>query len=334
VAFAPASRITHQKTVCTDDDSCLIMSLNLVSDDYASTRDVAVQDSDPRDVAAIESTFDADFTGGTAPATSGGDHLLWSPGSESGIVGVINGARHSPWRWRMRRWTRPSSPHALAAAARRGVDVDSLHDGRQLLHTGARPDRRRRWSRFGCIPISDGVLYIHEKLILADVGTPSATAVVGSINFSTSSLDYNRELDIVLSEQDDAPANSRRSNAPFRATLPGRPPCRNVQSSAVRDLVLGRHGRHSSHRVAGIEAHEPDAGGVATLGGDLAHGRPDDDATGGDEQDLVVEPGHEGTHHAASHGGELYGPHSLAAAALYGRSGRSWSACRSRRRSR
>ena len=87
VAFAPASRITHQKTICTDDDACLIMSLNMVADDYPSTRDVAVEDSDPGDVSAIESTFAADFSGDTAPATSNGDHLLWSPGSEPGIVG-------------------------------------------------------------------------------------------------------------------------------------------------------------------------------------------------------------------------------------------------------
>ena len=40
-------------------------------------------------------------------------------------------------------------------------------------------------------------IYIHAKVIVADSGLPSQAAFVGSQNFSTASLDYNRELGLV-----------------------------------------------------------------------------------------------------------------------------------------
>jgi len=203
VRLAPVGRITHQKTICTDDHACLIMSLNLVTDDYAATRDVAVADDDPRDVAAIESTFAADFAGGTAFATSAGAHLVWSPGSEPAIVGVIDGARHT-LAVENEEMNATAVTDALVSAARRGVDVqvcmtDSSRSRRALDQIVAAGGHVRLY------PDRGGVLYIHEKLVLSDAGARAADAVVGSINFSTSSMDDNRELDLILDEQDAAP---------------------------------------------------------------------------------------------------------------------------------
>jgi phosphatidylserine/phosphatidylglycerophosphate/cardiolipin synthase-like enzyme len=202
VAFGPASRITHQKTICINDVSCLIMTLNLVADDYATTRDVAVEDSDPADVSAIESTFAADFAGGDASAISKGDHLLWSPGSEAEIVGVIDGARHS-LLVENEEMDSTVVTDALVAAARRGVDVEVCMTV-DSAYTDALDQIAAAGGRVHLYPDSGGVLYIHEKLVIADPGTASADGVVGSINFSTSSMDYNRELDIVLDEGDAA----------------------------------------------------------------------------------------------------------------------------------
>ncbi|MGH9017028.1 MAG: phospholipase D-like domain-containing protein [Acidimicrobiales bacterium] len=200
VAFAPSSRITHQKTICVNDDGCLVMSLNLVASDYASTRDVAVEDSDPDDVAAIEKTFAGDTSEGTAVPAVGGAHLLWSPGSEPGIVGVIDRARHS-LMIENEEMASPAVTDALGAAARRGVDVEMC-----MTADPSDGDALRRIASAGAhvrlYPDRSGLLYIHEKLIVADAGLSSAKAVVGSINFSTSSLDDNRELDLVLDEHD------------------------------------------------------------------------------------------------------------------------------------
>ena len=41
-------------------------------------------------------------------------------------------------------------------------------------------------------------LYIHAKVLVSDAGTTAQVAFVGSQNFSTESLRYNRELGILL----------------------------------------------------------------------------------------------------------------------------------------
>ena len=220
VAFAPAGRITHQKTICINDDSCLIMSLNLVADDYASTRDLAVEASDPRDVSAIESTFQADFAGGTAPATSNGDHLLWSPGSEPGLVGAIDGARHT-LEVENEEMDSTAVTDALVAAAGRGVDVEVCMT-EDSSYTAALDQIAAAGGHVHLYPDREGILYIHEKLVLADAGTSLAKAVVGSINFSTSSMNYNRELDIVLTEQDASGQLSTLDSA-FQSDFAGAP---------------------------------------------------------------------------------------------------------------
>jgi len=108
---------------------------------------------------------------------------------------------------------------ALAAAARRGVEVDICMTD-DSSYTQALDQIAAAGGLIRLYPDRDGVLYIHEKLILADVDTPSATAVVGSINFSTSSLDYNRELDIILSAGD-APEQLATLNSAFQKDFAG-----------------------------------------------------------------------------------------------------------------
>jgi len=212
VTGAPANRITHQKTICTDDATCLIMSLNMVADDYSTTRDVAVVDRDRGDVSAIESTFDADFAGGTAPATSGGDHLLWSPGSETGILRVIDGARHS-LALENEEMDSTAVTDALVAAARRGVDVEVCMTADDS-YTAALDQIVAAGGRVHLFPDRDGVIYVHAKFVLADADTTSADAVMGSVNFSASSMDDNRELDVFL-DLHDAPGGLATLGAAF-----------------------------------------------------------------------------------------------------------------------
>jgi cardiolipin synthase len=219
VALAPASRITHQKTICIDDDSCLVMSLNMVASDYSSTRDVAVPDSDAGDVAAIEATFAADFAGHSIDATAA-DHLLWSPGSETGLLRVIAGAHHT-LQVENEEMASSAVTDALAAAARRGVSVNICMTA-DSSYTRALDQIAAAGGHVHLYPDRAGVLYIHEKLIIADPGTASATAAVGSINFSTSSMSYNRELDLIL-DNGDAPAQIAALSAAFQRDFGGAP---------------------------------------------------------------------------------------------------------------
>jgi phosphatidylserine/phosphatidylglycerophosphate/cardiolipin synthase-like enzyme len=49
-------------------------------------------------------------------------------------------------------------------------------------------------------PDDPSALYIHAKVIVVDAGTASGKAFVGSENFSTASMSYNRELGIVTND--------------------------------------------------------------------------------------------------------------------------------------
>ena len=74
---------THQKTLVVDGSVAAVMTLNMTSRYYSSTRDFAVVDRNPRDVAAIEQVFNADFTHARSPhrrpPTSCGARINRSP---------------------------------------------------------------------------------------------------------------------------------------------------------------------------------------------------------------------------------------------------------------
>jgi phosphatidylserine/phosphatidylglycerophosphate/cardiolipin synthase-like enzyme len=195
VQWAPNGTTYHQKTLTVDDATSVIMTLNLVTSYYSDTRDFAVIDTNRADVAAIVATFDADFSAGTISPPTGAD-LVWSPtNAEGSILSIINGATHT-LAVEDEEMNDPAVTDALAAAARRGVQVtitmtaDSEWDQAltQLTQAGA---------HVRLYPYSNSALYIHAKAIVADAGLAGQQALVGSQNFSVASLDYNRELGIL-----------------------------------------------------------------------------------------------------------------------------------------
>jgi cardiolipin synthase A/B len=188
--------LTHEKAAVIDDRTALVMTLNLVRSDYASTRDFAVVDTNPTDVAAIESVFSEDWANNPGPAPSGAD-LVWSPGAEDSLVSLIDSATHSLLieneEMDDRYITAP-----LEAAAQRGVRVEVVMT------------RSSSWTSAFDALVRSGVLvrtyattaplYIHAKAIVADAAFPDARAFVGSQNFSIESLVYNRELGVITSQ--------------------------------------------------------------------------------------------------------------------------------------
>lgn len=61
MTWAPAGTTYHQKTLTVDGRTSVIMTLNMVSEDYPSTRDFAVIDTSKKDLAAIIATFATDY---------------------------------------------------------------------------------------------------------------------------------------------------------------------------------------------------------------------------------------------------------------------------------
>lgn len=203
VHWAPSSYdATHEKAIVIDagypGQTALIMSLNLTSRYYATTRDFAVVDHNPTDVAAIASVFDADYAGDQSAPTPPGADLVWSPGSEPALLALIGSARHS-LEIENEEMANAQVVSALVAAAKSGVVThvtmtdDSSYSSNFSKLEAAGVDVH-------LYPDTSSALYIHAKIIVVDAGTASEKAFVGSENFSTASMGYNRELGIVTSD--------------------------------------------------------------------------------------------------------------------------------------
>jgi cardiolipin synthase A/B len=196
VRWAPPSYdVTHQKTITVDEDVSAIMTLNLTSQYYATTRDFALIDRAPADVAAIETVFGNDFAGHSSSPEPRGADLVWSPGADGALVSVIGSARHTLLveNEEMSEYT---IVDALTEAAKRGVNVEVvmtyqsswLGNFDKLVAAGVHV---RTYA-------ADANLYIHAKVIAVDPGYPDEQVDIGSQNFSWGSLEYNRELGVDL----------------------------------------------------------------------------------------------------------------------------------------
>jgi len=179
--------LTHQKTLTIDGSESAIMTLNFDAE-YATTRDFAVLDRQPADVRAIIGTFDADWSDRhNSPSTGTGD-LVWSPGAETTVLGLINSA-HGSIDVENEEMDYTPATDALCAAARRGVKVEIV-----MTYESDWSSALSKLSGCGAsVHLYHGQsYYIHAKLLLVD----GQRALVSSQNLSTTSLKYNRELGI------------------------------------------------------------------------------------------------------------------------------------------
>lgn len=204
--------LTHQKTLVIDGTEAFIMTFNFTPQYYASSRDFAVVDTDPKDAAAIESAFDADWSGRQITASEASD-LVWSPGSADMASALINSATSSLDIYN-EEMADPRIEGALEAAAARGVrvrvDMTYSTSWKSALESLAAAGVEVRTYA------SSAKFYIHAKAIVAD----NAEAFVGSENFSAQSLDSNRELGILLRRPDVLQSLEATFNADWAGSRP------------------------------------------------------------------------------------------------------------------
>ncbi len=218
VTWAPSGVTYHQKTLTVDNKTSAIMTLNMNSADYAGTRDFAVIDTSKADVAAVVTTFNADFAHTKITPPNGAD-LVWSPtNSQAAILAVIAAARHT-LSVENEEMGDSVITSALEAAAGRGVAVqvtmtaDSSWDSafRALQKAGVKVHLYKD---------SSTVIYIHAKAVVADAGRSDQQLFVGSENFSSASLRRNRELGIRTTNKTVISAVSAVLKADFAGATP------------------------------------------------------------------------------------------------------------------
>jgi phosphatidylserine/phosphatidylglycerophosphate/cardiolipin synthase-like enzyme len=195
---SPSFTYTHQKTITVDGAESYISTGNFDTTYYATSRDYGIFDTDSADVSAIEDVFNADYNQ-TSITPSDGDNLVWSPtDSQSQLLNLINGAQTS-LDIEQEEFGDSTLVNAIVAAEQRGVTVRVVAENENNSYTSKLNQVTAAGGQVTTYTSSTGY-YIHAKAIVADYGTATAKAFAGSENFSSNSLNNNRELGIILSD--------------------------------------------------------------------------------------------------------------------------------------
>src|ERR1700722_7751562 len=206
---------THQKTLVVDGTEAVIMTANLTSKYYPTSRDFLVIDTSRSDVSAITAVFNADFAHRAVRPSDGSD-LVWSPtDAQTKLLGLINGATSS-LRIYSEEMGDTTVENALIKAAKRGVDVQICGENEDGEYDSAYAKLARAGIHISYYSSSTG-FYIHGKVIEADYGTSHAKIFIGSENFSSTSLNDNRELGLITSNHAALAAIASTFAADFRS---------------------------------------------------------------------------------------------------------------------
>lgn len=182
---------SHSKYMIADSSVLVVTNQNFTNAGFNNNREFGVITTDPRYVKDAKAIFTADWN--RSQVSDSIEYLVVSPiNSRFTIVEMIAGSTESVWMY-AEVLRDDDVTNALSAAAERGVDV------RILVNPSADEDDAPYFLQ----ALTDGVQvrvlrdpYVHSKALIVD-GT---SALVGSQNYSYTSLDLNREVGIVLTD--------------------------------------------------------------------------------------------------------------------------------------
>jgi cardiolipin synthase len=184
----PPFRLIHQKTLLIDNDKAIVMTFNFTNSSFKNERNFALIIDDPKQVNQINAVFSADWNHKAADTHI--DNLIYSPdNSREKIIYLIQSA-HSTINVYAQSISDYKLIGALAAASKKGVNVN-------ILLSNKLREKQENYLRNKGVHIKlSKHLYIHAKVIIVD----GKKAELGSINFTKSSLDDNRELSVITTD--------------------------------------------------------------------------------------------------------------------------------------
>lgn len=195
--WAPrAFRYLHEKAIVVDDRMAYIMTQNMTTSGFTANREYIVRTESSRLVEEVAEVFDADWD--RRPIDLQNAHLIWAPdNSRERFAQLFNAARESIWLEEQNSQD-PEILELLTAAARRGVDVRLISSPRWPIEEDSDEPGREMLRQAGAQVRYIDDPYIHAKVFVID----GRLGFVGSQNFTTNSLDNNRELGIAFSDQE------------------------------------------------------------------------------------------------------------------------------------
>ena len=193
----PAFTLTHEKCVIIDGASAWIMTMNLETTS-SQNREYLALDDEPGDVKEADDMFAADFA--STPYVPVGNLLVAPVNARDQLVTFIQTAKKSI-DLEGEELSDYKIANALVAAQKAGVKVRAVVADN--APTASQMSVVAQLKAGGVAVVSLGNPYIHAKAMVVD----GAQAYVGSENFTTGSLQYNRELGLIT------------TNAPTAATI-------------------------------------------------------------------------------------------------------------------
>lgn len=192
---SPSFTLTHEKGMIIDGSTAYIMSCNFTySALNGKNREYGVIDTNPQDVQEVISIFTADWNRTTLSQVTDPNLVVSPINARSDLTAFINNAQHS-LIIEAEELEDSSIIQAIASAAQRGITVQVI-----LPVPSSSPDPNASGiatiTAAGAQVREDGQLYMHAKMMVAD-GT---IGYVGSENFSSQSLDSNRELGLLIAD--------------------------------------------------------------------------------------------------------------------------------------
>lgn len=159
-------------------------------------REYGIVDTNTQDVQGVSNIFNADWNRTNAQISD--PNLVVSPvNSRQAFNSIINGA-HKSLIVEAEEMQDSGIEQDLVNAARRGVKVEVILPGSTSSSSSNSNSQGIQTIQQGGVTVrEDTNLYMHAKMMVAD----GQRAFVGSENISNASLESNRELGIVLSDQ-------------------------------------------------------------------------------------------------------------------------------------
>ncbi len=192
---SPAFTLTHEKGMIIDGSTAYIMSCNFTySALNGKNREYGIIDTNSQDVQGVIDIFNVDWNR-TSLSQVNDPNLIVSPiNSRSDLTTFINNAQHS-LVIEAEELQDSGIIQAIASAAQRGVTVQVILP---IPRSSSDPNANgiATIKAAGAQVREDAQLYMHAKMMVAD-GT---TGYVGSENFSSNSLNNNRELGLLIAD--------------------------------------------------------------------------------------------------------------------------------------
>lgn len=192
----PAFNLTHEKAMIIDATTAYIMTCNLAKSALggsprATNREYGIIDANATDVKTVSDIFNADWN--RISYSLDNNNIVLSPvNARSDFTDLINSAQSSLVIEAEEMQDTPVE-QAIVSAEKRGVNVQVI------LPSGSSSNANgiATLDQGGVQVREDPTLYMHAKMLVVD----GKLAFVGSENISSYSLDQNRELGILVSDQ-------------------------------------------------------------------------------------------------------------------------------------